>query len=204
MRDHKTSDVKETIIRESTRLFLANGFRGTSVKAITEAAGIGRGTLYWYFKSKDEILITIFKKFESELLDQLVQAVQHCKGNFVAKYKTFHKFTTEFARDNRDLSLAFNTLLNEMSGTHTEAERVAKAVYEKFRLILEGLLEDGKRDGSVKKNVDSALYAHIVISSHTGMLVQWLINGESFDVPAFARTYRNFILEGITKGGKGT
>jgi len=56
MNDYAASDVKETIIRESTRLFLANGFRGTSVKQITEAAGIGRGTLYWYFKSKEEIL----------------------------------------------------------------------------------------------------------------------------------------------------
>jgi AcrR family transcriptional regulator len=67
MNDSPISDVKETIIRESTRLFLANGFRGTSVKQITEAAGIGRGTLYWYFKSKEEILDSIFRKFDMNL-----------------------------------------------------------------------------------------------------------------------------------------
>ena len=114
------------------------------MKEITEAAGIGRGTLYWYFKSKDEILITIFRKFETELLDKLSETVRGFKGDFTAKYRLFHKVSTEFARDNRDLSLAFNTLLNEMSGTHTEAEKVAKAVYEKFRLIVEGMLDDGK------------------------------------------------------------
>ena len=59
MNDSAVSDVKETVIRESARLFLANGFRGTSVKQITEAAGIGRGTLYWYFKSKDEIITAV-------------------------------------------------------------------------------------------------------------------------------------------------
>jgi AcrR family transcriptional regulator len=202
LRDPKESDVKEAIIRESTRLFLANGFRGTSVKEITEAAGIGRGTLYWYFKSKDEILITIFKKFENDLLDKSVEAVRNCKGDFVAKYKTFHKFTTEFARDNRDLSLAFNSLMTEMAGTHTEAEKVSKAVYEKFRLIIQDLLEEGKREGSVPKGVDPALYAYVVMASHTGMLVQWLMNGESFDVPAFVRTSRDFILKGIEKGGR--
>jgi len=47
MKNSSISDVKDTIIRESTRLVLANGFRGTSVKEITKAAGIGRGTLYW-------------------------------------------------------------------------------------------------------------------------------------------------------------
>jgi TetR/AcrR family transcriptional regulator, fatty acid metabolism regulator protein len=198
LRDPKGSDVKEAIIRESTRLFLANGFRGTSVKEITEAVGIGRGTLYWYFKSKDEILITIFQKFETELLDKLRETVRNCKGNFTTKYRLFHKVSTEFARDNRDLSLAFNTLLNEMSGTNTEAEKVAKAVYEKFHLIVEHMLEEGKRDSSVNKKVDSVLYAHAVIACHTGMLVQWLVNGESMDVRAFVKTVRDFILKGIT------
>ncbi len=198
MKENKTSDVKEAIIRESTRLFLANGFRGTSVKEITEAAGIGRGTLYWYFKSKDEILITIFKKFEAELLDRLSEAVRQCKGDFTAKYRLFHKYSTEFARENRNLSLAFNTLLNEMSGTNTKAEKVAKAVYKKFHRIVEGMLEEGKRDGSVNRDVDSALYAHAVIACHTGMLVQWLVVGESMDVRAFVKTVRDFILKGIT------
>lgn len=202
MQEPKGSDVKEAIIRESTRLFLANGFRGTSVKEITEAAGIGRGTLYWYFKSKDEILITIFNKFETELVDRSIEVVRSCPADFVAKYKAFHKFTTEFARDNRELSLAFNTLMTEMAGTHTEAERVSKAVYEKFRLIIEGMLEEGKRDGSVRKGVDSALYGHVIMANHTGMLVQWLINGEDFDARAFVRTSRDFILMGIANEKK--
>jgi AcrR family transcriptional regulator len=90
MNDSSKIDVKEIIIKESTRLFLANGFRGTSVKQITEAAGIGRGTLYWYFKSKEEILESIFRKFEREFVDGFIEAVQNCDGDFIAKYKTFH------------------------------------------------------------------------------------------------------------------
>ena len=124
-------------------------------------------------------------------------AVRSCQGDFTAKYRIFHKYSTEFARDNRDLSLAFNTLLNEIVGTHTEAEKVAKSVYGKFSRIIEDMLNDGKRDGSVKKDVDSSLYAHAVIACHTGMLVQWLVHGDSMDMPNFVRTVRTFILEGV-------
>ena len=67
MNEFKVSDVREIIIQESIKLCLFNGYQGTSVKKITEAAGIARGTLYWYFKSKDEILISIFKKWEKSL-----------------------------------------------------------------------------------------------------------------------------------------
>ncbi|MBI4963244.1 MAG: TetR/AcrR family transcriptional regulator [Desulfomonile tiedjei] len=196
--DSETSYVKEAIMKESTRLFLANGFRGTSVKEITQAAGIGRGTLYWYFKSKEEILESIFRKFESEFVEGIMEAVRNCDGDFVAKYRAFHKFATEFARDNRDLALGFNTLLNEIVGSNTESERLAKDMWERFRSFVEGMLEDGKREGTVAAGIDAAIYAHIVVASHTGMLVQWFVNGESLDVRSFVRTFRKFLLKGLT------
>ncbi|MGB6065401.1 MAG: TetR/AcrR family transcriptional regulator [Desulfomonilaceae bacterium] len=198
MRDSTVSGVKETIIRESTRLFLANGFRGTSVKQITEAAGIGRGTLYWYFKSKDEILKSVFTRFEHEFLEGLMEAVHGCNGDFMVKYKVLHKFSSEFARDNRDLSLAFNALLNEIVGTNTECELVARAIWERFRGFFEEMLRDGKCDGTVNAEIDPAIYSHIMVASHTGMLLQWFVNGEELDAPTFVRTFRDFLLKGLT------
>jgi TetR/AcrR family transcriptional regulator, transcriptional repressor for nem operon len=192
------SNVKEAIVRESTKLFLANGYRGTSVKEITETAGIGRGTLYWYFKSKDEILESIFKKFECEFLDGLISAVRGCEGDFIAKYKTYHKYATEFGRDNRDLSLAFSTLLNEIAGTNTVAEKLVKAIYEKYHRFIEGMLENGKKDGSVTAELNSSVYAHVIIASHTGMLVEWFVVGDALDVRSFVRIFQNLILKGAT------
>ncbi len=194
----RTGDVKETIVRESMKLFLANGFRGTSVKEITEAAGIGRGTLYWYFKSKDDLLTSIFQEFDDKFLGGLTEAVRGCEGDFVAKYRAFHKFATEFGRDNRVLALVTNALLNEIVGTNTEAERLVKSVYEKYRRIIDGMLEEGKKDGSVRADLNSDVFAHVVIACHTGMLVQWFVNGETFDIPAFVKTFRDFILKGAT------
>jgi AcrR family transcriptional regulator len=199
MKDSKPNDVKENIIRESTRLFLASGFHGTSVKEITEAAGIGRGTLYWYFKSKDEILESIIRSFDAVFLEGLIDAVSRCDGNFIVKYRVFHKFATEFARDNRDLGLAFNALLHEIVGTNTKAEGVVKAVYERYRSFIEGMLEDGKKDGSVRKEVNSAVFAHVIIASHSGMLMQWFVAGESLDISAFVKAFRDMILKGVTE-----
>lgn len=198
MVEAKTSDVKETIIRESIRLFLAKGFRGTSVKEITEAAGIGRGTLYWYFKSKDEILASIFEKWEKAFVEGLMNAVNSREGNFIAKYKVFHKFSTEFARDERELALVFNTLLNEVVGTNSPAETAVRTAYERYRRVLEGMLEDGKKDGSVKADIDPSLYAHVIAASHTGMLVEWLMGENELIIGPFVRAFRDMILKGVT------
>ncbi len=197
MGEVKTTDVKERIIRESIKLFLANGFRGTSVKEITEAAGIGRGTLYWYFKSKDDILVSIFEKWEKAFVDGLASAVSSREGDFISKYKAFHKFSTEFARDERDLAIVFNTLMNEIVGTSSAAEKAVKAVYGRYRQVLENMLEEGKRDGSVKSDLDSALYAHVIAASHAGMLVEWFVDGDDLNMRLFVRTFRDIILKGV-------
>jgi AcrR family transcriptional regulator len=195
----KPTDIKDTIIRESARLFLTNGFHGTSVKQITEAVGIGRGTLYWYFKSKDEILETIIYKFNTVFLDGLIDTVSKCEGNFIAKYRAFHKFATEFARDNRELGLAFNAILNEIVGTNTKAEEVVKIVYERYRSFIEDMLENGKRDGSVRKDINSTIFAHVIIASHSGMLMQWFVSGETLDIRIFVKAFRDMILRGVTE-----
>ncbi len=200
MAEAKSIDVKEAIIQESIRLFLAKGYRGTSVKEITEAAGIGRGTLYWYFKSKDEILMNIFDKWEKAFVDGLREAVNSIDGDFTAKYRAFHKFSTEFARDQRELAIVFNTLLNEIVGSHSPAETAVKAVYERYWRVLEGMLEEGKKEGTVSRKIDSLLYAHVIAASHTGMLVEWFVNGKDLAVGAFVRAFRDIILKSVTSG----
>jgi AcrR family transcriptional regulator len=200
MRGIKTGDVKVSIIEESIKLFLSNGYKGTSVKSITESAAIGRGTLYWYFKSKDEILISIFEKWEKEFVQSLINAVNDREGNFVAKYRAFHKYATEFGRDHRELAIVFNTLINEIVGTNTEVERVAKKAYGKFREFAERMLEDGKRDGSVRPDLNSNVYAHVIIACHMAMAVEWHVFGEALDVGPFVRAFRDMILRSVAEG----
>ncbi len=200
MGETRTNDVKETIIQESIKLFLANGYRGTSVKEITEAAHIGRGTLYWYFKSKDEILVSVFERFEQAFVEGLIKAVNRRGGDFKAKDRAFHKFATEFARDQRELAIVFNTLLNEIVGTNTQAEKVVKRVYGRYRQVLEDMLENGKKDGSVRADLDSSLYAHVIMANHTGMLVEWFVHGEALNVGPFTRAVRDIILKSVTEG----
>lgn len=190
-------DIKARIIDESIKLFLAKGFKGTSVKEITEKTEIGRGTLYWYFSSKDEILESIFKKWEETYVNQLIAEVSSVKGDFADKYRLFCKFASEFALYNRELVLASNALMYEVVGTGTEAEKLIKEIYEKYRSFIEQMLIDGIEGGSVKPQIDPAIYSYIVLASHEGTAVEWLLSGEEIDMHAFLRTFRDFILDGV-------
>ena len=50
----------------------------------------------------------------------------------------------------------------------------------------------------MRQDLDAALYAHVIIASHTGMLVEWFVVGEALDVGPFVRTFRDMILRSVT------
>ena len=116
---NKDENVKDKILVESIKAFLSKGFRGTTTRELTDAAGVAKGTLYWHFKSKEEILDGILEKFLKEFIGGIQEAVAGCSGNFLAKFRVFFKFGSEFSRDNRELMLVFQTLLGEIAGTDT-------------------------------------------------------------------------------------
>jgi AcrR family transcriptional regulator len=192
-------NVRDRILKEGMRLFLENGFRGTSVKDLTEAAGVARGTLYCHFKSKDEVLESILDKYSCEFLDQLMATVEACKEGFVIKFKTFFRFTTEFARDNRELLLVYNTLLGEIVGNSSNAEKKIKEMQMRFNLFVENLIAYGQGEGTVPREIDAHAHSHVITATLSGMLLQWYLNEDSigYNNKKYVRSFRASMLRGL-------
>ena len=193
----KDDSVKERILDASIKLFLARGFHGTTVKELTNAAGVAKGTLYWYFKSKDQLLEEILDKFSQELTNGVFKKVRACNGGFISKFKLFYKSITELAAKKRELLLVCNTLLGELMGSGTEAEAKMTAIHERQHSFIKTLLDGGKKERIIRKDLDTNLYAHVIQADFIGMHLQWCLKGDSFDVPAYARLFRESIFRGL-------
>jgi AcrR family transcriptional regulator len=81
--------MKERILKESINLFLHKGYQGTSIKDITGAVHLTKGAIYWYFKSKDELLETILHEWGKSYLSGLIKAVDAVDGDFLAKFRCY-------------------------------------------------------------------------------------------------------------------
>jgi AcrR family transcriptional regulator len=195
--NNKGQDVKERILEHSVRLFLANGFVGTSVKDLTDAVGIARGTLYWHFSSKDQILDEILDRYSEQFIDGAIEAMNSCEGDFLTKFYALYRFITEFTRDNRELLMVFDTLLGEISRNGTDAANKMKEIRSRLRVSIETLLAAGQKEGVVAKDIDTALHAHIIIATFTGMLLEWFVYEESLDTVAYSRAFRKLQLSSL-------
>lgn len=203
MTDKAAASMRDLIIRKSISLFLRTSFKATSIQHITDTLGITKGAFYWHFKSKDELLLTVIDKYDGEFLERLYAHMEAFEGDFLRRFREYHKYINEYARDHSELCVLFVTLAAEMAGSRTMAERRIKRVYEKYHAFIESLLLSGKEDGLFDAGYDTVLNAHIVIAIHNGILLQWYMNRPSIDGPMLARTYRDVILYGMVAKKEG-
>jgi len=193
----RQANVKERIIDASIKLFLAKGFVGATTKELTDAAGVAKGTLYWYFSGKDQILDEVLERFSHELYDQAFEKVEKTEGSFVVKFKALYRFITEFAREKKELLLVSSTVLGEIAGTGSNAERKMRHIQMKAHDSFKALLDLGQKEGAVRKDLDTNIQAHIILANLVGMHLEWCLHGDSFDAVAYARAYRDQILRGL-------
>ena len=145
LRERKRRETSERIIEKGLKLFVKNGYEATTLDAIAEAAGISRRTFFYYFKSKEDVLLAAHdsgfrEALKPAMLDESpdqapLDAVQKCLIKLASRYETKE-------------SIVFDRLMQS-----TEALRARKeAVFvETEQILLEAMCERwpsaGQRDG---------------------------------------------------------
>jgi TetR/AcrR family fatty acid metabolism transcriptional regulator len=198
----KVIDKKEKrghILDSAIRVFALRGVKNTKIADIAEAAGIGKGTVYEYFQSKDEIIAASFRYFMehvgevigrrvSALEDPLDRLMAYFSGwaevlesEFMGYIEVVLDFWAEGIREEKG-ALAFN--LAEM--------------YAEYRAVVERLLEDCVSAGCIR-HVDTRIAASVLLGTMDGLLVQWIADREAFDIKAAIEALPDLIIYGLKK-----
>jgi len=130
------------------------------MREIAEAAGLGKSTLYDYFRNKDEILVYYF---EDQLNDLTAEAQQIALQNKSA-YKRLHEITAmhmEFLQANKSL---FIKMSMEAQRLKPESQKKIQEKRHAYQDLICALIEEGIREGAFRK-VDPLLAARILITS---------------------------------------
>lgn len=193
----QSQETANRILNQAMRIFLEKGYHGTSIDEITQAAGLTKGALYWHFKSKEDLLKKLIRKYEKSFLDNLIHAVTEVKGGASDKFEKYVRFNSAFAYYNRELCVSFTTLAAELVGAHHGIEPEIRRVYRKYQNFLSKLILQGKKEKIFRKEIDAVLAALIVIAFHDGILLQWSMNREKIDGEAYVNTFKKIMLQGL-------
>lgn len=151
---------RHEIFHQVVNVFLKKGFQETSMREIAEAAGLGKSTLYDYFKTKDEILVYFF---EDQLNDLAAEAQKIARQNATAdiRLRRIMEAYIESLQANKNLFMKMSIELQRLKPDSQKQIQVRRHAYQD---MIRMLIEEGIHEGVFRK-VNSLLAARLLISA---------------------------------------
>ena len=94
-------DKPERIRLTALKLFVAYGFHGTPTSRIASEAGVSNGTLFHYFKTKDDLVVALYTAIKEELNQYLAEKISETTV-LKEKFRNLFRYSLEWAMENRD------------------------------------------------------------------------------------------------------
>ncbi|HSL42119.1 MAG TPA: TetR/AcrR family transcriptional regulator [Anaerolineales bacterium] len=153
---------RKEIFNASVHLFLEKGFNETSMREIAEAAGIGKSTLYDYFHTKDDILLS-FVEDELQKLTQRVEEITERDIAALEKLRLMMFAYMDYLATNEDFFMKLSLEVQRLAQQSLERiQRRRHALQDKVR----HMIEEGIREGSFRP-VDSLLATRVIFNALT-------------------------------------
>ena len=189
---------KTRILEVAIRLFARLGLPNTKMMAIAEAAGIGKGTIFEYFKSKEDLFFAAFnayvKGIEARIarrLRRIVDPVEKLRAYFTAWLDLCESELIEFA----DIMLDFWA-----EGLRSHKDRVEfdlSSMYQRYRAQIIQILDEGIQQKKFKP-VDTIVTSSIIIGTLDGLMIQWFMDRDLYRIREAIEQLSNIIIDGLT------
>jgi len=192
---------KAEILRAAMQVFSQKGVANTKMIDIAKSARVGKGTIYEYFGSKEDIFREAFEKvyYESErLLEEAIGSTDDPEEKL--KYIIQISLTSFMENSNDFIGLMMDFWAE---GVRNKNEDVLKIIdlerlYNKMRNSIKNILQEGIQKGTFRE-LDTLSTASILIGSFDGLMLQWIMNPELIDFKRDAQTLLELTLHGIRK-----
>jgi AcrR family transcriptional regulator len=186
---------REEILSAAEKVFAAKGFFPTTMSDIARRAEFGTGTLYKYFKSKEELYFTLIDE-KVEEINRLVKTELSQRNSAVERIKKVLQLQFEFIERNRDF---FRIYVSERSRFEwTVKDDLGKGLHEKmvsYIDILSEVIRQGIKKGEFR-SMDPRDLAHALVGIVNSFVFEWLISREPYPLVSKLDTVLEIFLGG--------
>lgn len=195
-RGAQTSGKYEAILRAAIKVFARSGFFNAKVADVARAAGVADGTVYLYFKNKDDILVSIFNHSMDEALGAGRKRLEEVSDPREKLKRIVHAHLGRLGRD-RDLAIVFQVELR--SSTKFMEQFSATKVSEYLELI-RGVIEEGQREGVFRRGLNSTIAAKVLFGALDEMATNWVLSHRRYSLVSTADAVIDLLLYGLDGG----
>ena len=191
-------DKREAILRAATDVFSERGFFTAQVADVARAAGIAAGTVYLYFKSKDDLLVSIFEKTMREAIADGRACVAPLRDPVEQLRRIARVHLERLGRD-RSLAVVFQVELRQSTKF---MERFSATLLREYLGIIRGILVAGQASGAFRREINATLAAKLFFGGLDEMATNWILSTRRYSLVSQADAIVDLFVQGAAAGPK--
>src|SRR3954469_2946 len=196
----RTNDKRGRILDAAIRVFAERGFHSATVAEIARAAGVADGTIYLYFKGKDDLLLRLFDEKMTELLAEVKAAVAQ-ERTAPGQLRRFIQLHLALVERNPDLASVLIVELRQSAQFLKAADRQKLAAY--VDLIAE-VVRAGQESGELDGNISPATVKRAIFGALDELALGWLLGGRRAGLKKTAGEVAEWLVRGLLPAQGGT
>jgi AcrR family transcriptional regulator len=191
-------DKRLRLVEAASAVFADKGYASTRVADIAERAGVGKGTVYEYFSSKEELLFAVFESINADISSRMNDALA-AGGSTEEQLHNVLRLGAEVISEQVDLQPVILDFWAASRGRDTEETYRCAVVasYTFFRNLVADFIRDGQKRGEFKGSVDAEALAAVVVATVDGLGIQ-LFFDRSIDPHRITGAFGRLLYESLS------
>ncbi len=182
------------IIEAAVDVIAENGYHQAQVSRIAKHAGVADGTIYLYFKNKEDILISLFQVKMGILVEKVQKAIE---GKTDAEEKLLALTSVHFYLLSEDVNLAVVTQL-ELRQSSKSLRLKINEVLKDYLQVIDSILEEGMAAGTFDPELDVRLARQMIFGTLDETATNWVMNDHKYNLAALAAPVHRLLVNGLS------
>jgi TetR/AcrR family fatty acid metabolism transcriptional regulator len=185
----------QQIINAAVIVFAEKGYHQAKVSRIAKEAGVADGTIYLYFKNKEDILISIFKEKMGEFIEKIEEDIA---GKSLATEKLLSMVHMHLTLLAADPQLAVVTQLELRQVNKGLRQRINEAL-KGYLALIDQILKAGIEEGTFDRVIDVRLSRQMIFGTIDEVVTNWIMSDQKFDLSKQVTPIHQLLINGIKK-----
>jgi TetR/AcrR family transcriptional regulator, fatty acid metabolism regulator protein len=188
----KGVDKRRRILDAAVAVFARKGYFASRVSDVAKKAGVADGTIYLYFRGKEDILVRLFDEVMSEHVSEAREAV-HALTSAPDRLLAIAERHLAVLGENRDLAAVFQVELRQSTRF---MERFTASWLRDYFELLDEVIEAGQRDGTLRADVNRKVAAKMLFGALDETVTSWLLSETRYRLEDLAAPVVDLFLRG--------
>jgi len=181
------------IIEAAVDVIANNGYHASQVSKIAKQAGVADGTIYLYFKNKEDILVSVFKEKMGQFVEHIEVEISKEKYAIDKLHKLIEMHISQLASDHH---LAVVTQL-ELRQSNKVLRNQINHILKPYLTIIDSIIQEGIKEHVFRSNLNTTLVRQMIFGTIDESVTTWVMKEHKYNLLTQVTEIHSLLVNGL-------